>query len=204
MRNEPVMWLRVFLPVYLLLWFALAFAWRSYLVWKRTGRNPYRLGKTDSAHDFIGRLFRLTVAACAGVVLVYSFWPQGYDWLVPITWFERPALAIAGTVLLLVALIWTLLAQKQMGDSWRIGIDQEKKTALVSQGIFRLSRNPIFLGMRANLLGFFLALPNAVSLAVLVLGEALIQIQVRLEEEFLVRAHGAEYQRYCQQTRRWL
>src|SRR4051794_39293200 len=98
MRNELETWLRVFLPIYLLVWFALAFAWRSYQVWKRTGRNPYRLGKTDSAHDFIGRLFRLTIAACAGVVLVYSFWKAGYDRLVPITWLERPALAVAGLV----------------------------------------------------------------------------------------------------------
>jgi protein-S-isoprenylcysteine O-methyltransferase Ste14 len=204
MRNEPGMWLRVFLPLYLLLWFVLAFAWRSYLVWQRTGRNPYRLGKTDSAHDFIGRLFRLTFAACAGVVLVYSLWPAGYEWLVPITWLERPALALVGLVLLVVSLVWTLLAQKQMGDSWRIGIDQEKKTALVSHGVFRLSRNPIFLGMRLNLLGFFLVLPNAITLAVLVLGDVLIQIQVRLEEEFLALTHSADYARYCQQTRRWL
>jgi protein-S-isoprenylcysteine O-methyltransferase Ste14 len=34
----------------------------------------------------------------------------------------------------------------QMGDSWRIGIDQEQKTSLVRHGVFKLSRNPIFLG----------------------------------------------------------
>jgi protein-S-isoprenylcysteine O-methyltransferase Ste14 len=196
--------LKLFLPLYLLAWFVLALAWRSYLVWKRTGRNPYQLGRTESAHDFIGVLFRLTMMACAGVVLVYSFWREGYQWLAPIVWLQQPALQATGIALLLVSLLWILIAQKQMGDSWRIGIDQEQKTMLVNRGVFRLSRNPIFLGMRVTLLGYFLTLPNAVSLTILVLGDALMQIQVRLEEEFLTRTHGGEYDQYRRQTRRWL
>jgi len=196
--------LKIFLPVYFLAWFALAFALRSYLTWKRTGRNPYRLGKTDGAHDFIGRLFRLTIIACAGVVLIYSLSGEVYRFLAPIYWLRHPALILIGVGLLLVSFGWILIAQKQMGDSWRIGIDREQKTSLVRHGVFKLSRNPIFLGMRINLLGLFLILPNAVTLAALVLGDALVQIQVRLEEEYLSRVHGEEYERYRRQTRRWL
>jgi len=91
-----------------------------------------------------------------------------------------------------------------MGNSWRIGIDAGDKTQLVQHGVFRWSRNPIFLGMRVTLFGFFLILPNVMTFATLVLGEALMQIQVRLEEEYLRRTHGEEYRKYCQQTRRWL
>lgn len=196
--------LKLFLPIYLLIWFALAFAWRSYLVWKRTGRNPYQLGNTESAHDFIGVLFRLTMAACTAIVLIYSFWNEGYQFLAPIVWLQQPALRTTGVILLIVSLVWILLAQQQMGDSWRIGIDQEQMTALVRRGVFKLSRNPIFLGMRFTLLGYFLVLPNAASLAVLVLGDALMQIQVRLEEEYLSRRHGEAYAQYRRQTRRWL
>jgi protein-S-isoprenylcysteine O-methyltransferase Ste14 len=72
-----------------------------------------------------------------------------------------------------------------MGKSWRIGIDEERPATLVRQGVFGLSRNPIFLGMMVTLLGLFLSIPNAVTLLVLALGVVLIQIQVRLEEEFL-------------------
>lgn len=200
----PESTLKIFLPAYFLAWFAFAFALRSYLTWKRTGRNPYRLGKTDSAHDFIGRLFRLTIIACVGVVLIYSLSGEVYAFLAPIHWLQRPTLILIGVGLLLVSLVWILIAQKQMGDSWRIGIDHEQKTPLVKHGVFRMSRNPIFLGMRGNLLGMFLCLPNAVTLAALTLGEALIQIQVRLEEEYLSRTHGQKYGEYCRQTRRWL
>lgn len=196
--------LQYFLPAYLIVYFAAAFFWRSYLVWKRTGINPYKLGKTDNAHDFVGMLFRLTLAAIVLAVMLYSISNEAYQYLTPIRWLEQPALVLIGLGLLLASLIWTLIAQAQMGNSWRIGIDAGDKTQLVQHGVFRWSRNPIFLGMRVTLLGFFLILPNAVTLATLVLGEALMQIQVRLEEEYLRQTHGEEYRKYFQRTRRWL
>ena len=202
MKMETV--LKIFLPLCFLAWFALAFAWRSYLTWKHTGRNPYRLGKSDNAHDFVGVLFRLTMVVSAGVVLLHSMSSKFYNYLAPITWLQHPTLVTLGIALLLVSFLWILLAQKQMGDSWRIGVDHEVKTPLVREGVFKLSRNPIFLGMRINLLGLFLILPNAVMLVVWVLGDVLMQIQVRLEEEYLSRMHGEDYIKYCEQTCRWL
>ena len=91
-----------------------------------------------------------------------------------------------------------------MGDSWRIGIDQESETKLVQAGFFRFSRNPIFLGVRINLLGFFLVLPNALTLVILILGDVILQIQVRMEEEFLARKHGKSYEEYKRSVPRWL
>jgi len=195
--------LRYLLPVYLIVYFAVAFFWRSYLVWKKTGINPYKLGKTDNAHDFIGMLFRLTLVAITLVIILYSISNKAYQYLTPIRWLEQPVLVLFGLGLLLVSLVWTLIAQAQMGNSWRIGIDANTKTPLITQGIFGISRNPIFLGMRVTLFGFFLILPNAVTFATFVLGDVLMQIQVRLEEEYLRQTHGADYQKYCQQTRRW-
>lgn len=196
--------LKIFLPVYFLVWFAMAFALRSYLTWKRTGRNPYRLGKTESAHDLIGWFFRLTIIALAGVVLIFSFSSQIYRFLMPIYWLEYPMLIMTGVGLMLGSLVWILIAQEQMGNSWRVGIDEDHKTPLVRHGVFSLSRNPIFLGIKISLFGLFLALPNAITLAGLVLSYALIEIQVRLEEEYLSRVHSADYEQYRRQTRRWV
>jgi protein-S-isoprenylcysteine O-methyltransferase Ste14 len=111
---------------------------------------------------------------------------------------------VAGVVILLSSLAWTVVAQAQMGESWRIGIDVEHRTPLVRKGVFGLSRNPIFLGMMLTLLGLFLVTPNAVTLLVLGLGVVLIQIQVRLEEVFLSSAHGEDYAEYRRSVRRWL
>ena len=196
--------LRYFLPLYLVIFFATAFVWRSFLVWKRTGVNPYVLGNKDTAHDYAGFLFRLVFLACICVVTLYVLWTDGYQYLAPIYWLQLPIAVYLGTALLIASLIWILIAQAQMGASWRIGIDSDRTTELVQKGFYRWSRNPIFLGMRFTLLGFFLTLPSAATLAILTLGNALTQIQVRLEEEYLLKTHGETYRVYCQQTRRWL
>ena len=192
------------LLIYFTLFFGLAFILPSYRVWKSTGVNPYKLGSSDSAHDYIGRNFRLVMFACALVVILFAFLPNIYQYLLPIQYLANSTLAIIGQVLLFFALIWVLTAQVHMQKSWRIGIDEEVKTELVQTGLFKLSRNPIFFGMRVMLLGFFLTMPNAITFTILVSGEFLIQIQVRLEEDFLTRTHGKSYLAYQKQVRRWI
>lgn len=91
-----------------------------------------------------------------------------------------------------------------MGASWRIGIDAQRSTELVQHGFFSVSRKPIFLAMRVNLLGLFLVFPAGSTLALLVAGEILMQVQVRLEEQHLLRLNGPAYATYCSRVRRWL
>ena len=196
--------LKIFLLTYFAFFFGLAFILPTYRVWKATGVNPYKLGTSDSAHDYIGRNFRLTMLACALVVILFAFLPDVYQFLLPIYYLMNNTLAVIGQVLLFCALIWVLTAQVHMQKSWHIGIDEDVKTELVQTGLFKLSRNPIFLGMRVMLLGFFFILPNAITLSILISGELLIQTQVRLEEEFLARTHGGSYLAYQKQVRRWI
>lgn len=192
-----------FLITYLIIYFGAAFVLPSYRVWKRTGVNPVTFRGADTAHDYIGKLFKIVMLILTLAVIIYAFAPNFYPYLLPIVWLENYTVQYVGIGLLLFSLGWTILAQIQMGNSWRIGIDEEKETALVQSGLFRLSRNPIFLGMQITLLGFFLAAPNALMLVMLVLGLVLIQIQVRLEEEFLSKIHGAKYDDFRSQVRRW-
>ena len=198
------MTLRYFLPIYLLVYFIAAFFWRSYVVWKRTGINPVVFKGSDDAHDFIGRIFKLLFALVVVVVLVHSIFPGAYQYLAPIAWLERSWLRGAGVSLLIASLVWTVVAQAHMGESWRIGIDSERRTPLVETGVFSISRNPIFLSMMATLLGLLLAIPNAITLLTFVLGVVLINIQVRLEEEYLKVSHGEKYLRYARRARRWI
>ena len=196
--------MKVFLLIYLLIFFGLAMILPSYRVWKTTGVNPYKLGKSESAHDYVGTLFRLTIFSVALVVIAFAFLPNLYEYLIPISYLSNVTLNTVGQTLLIIAVIWVLIAQVHMQKSWRIGIDEDVKTELIQTGLFKLSRNPIFLGMRIMLLGLFLVLPNAASLVILFVGDLLIQIPVRLEEEFLTRTHGKAYLAYQKQVRRWI
>jgi protein-S-isoprenylcysteine O-methyltransferase Ste14 len=193
-----------FLIVYYTLFFLVAMLLPTYRVWKTTRVNPYELGSSDSAHDYIGRLFRVILLACALIIMAYVFFPTIYEQFLPIPLLSNNGIAGAGIVLLLLALGWVLVAQSHMQKSWRIGVDEDVRTELVQRGLFKVSRNPIFLGMRLMLLGMFLILPGGAMLVILVTGELLIQIQVRLEEGFLTRVHGESYLSYKQQVHRWI
>jgi protein-S-isoprenylcysteine O-methyltransferase Ste14 len=91
-----------------------------------------------------------------------------------------------------------------MGESWRIGIDRDHAPMLVKKGVFKISRNPIFLGMITTLLGLLSVLPNGLTLLSFVVGVVLISIQVRLEEEYLLTRHVDEYAEYRRRVRRWI
>lgn len=191
------------LLIYFVAFFLLAFIFRSLLVYLQTGINPLVLPRSQDAYGYVGMAFKVLMLACAFVLIALAFYPPAPIWLGSISPLEIPAIKWVGWFALLVSLLWMLVAQAQMGGSWRIGIDSANRTKLVSTGLFSVSRNPIFLATRLALLGFFLVAPNAATLAILAAGEIVIQVQVRLEEQHLLGLHGASYINYCSQVPRW-
>jgi protein-S-isoprenylcysteine O-methyltransferase Ste14 len=194
--------LRLTLPIYFIIYFGLTFVLKSVIVARRIGKNPLVLPKDDSAFGLIGLYFKLTLIAMFIYVLAFAFFPTWHDNFMPIISIDNLTIKYIGLGLLAIALIWTIVAQGHMKNSWRIGIDTETKTELVTTGLFRLSRNPIFFGMILSLVGLFLTTPNALTGLFLILGYILIQIQIRLEEEFLTKEHGQNYILYRQKVRR--
>ncbi|MGA9581670.1 MAG: methyltransferase [Allosphingosinicella sp.] len=190
------------LLAYFALFFLAAFFWPTWRLWRR-GTNAFVLPRDDSAQGVVGRWFRLTLLSIP-VVLVPIALGVPLDGVGRLDWVESDILRMVGWAILAVSLVWVVVAQAQMGASWRIGIDASAQPPLVRTGLFALSRNPIFLGMRFALLGLFLALPTGATLAILMLGEVLMQVQVRLEEGHLSQAVGQEYEAYRRATRRWL
>ncbi|CAA0078480.1 Uncharacterised protein [Halioglobus japonicus] len=196
--------LAVFLPVYFLLFFGVAFLWRTWRTWKKTGLNAYTLMKNSGVEEVTNKYFRLLPFASALVMVVYLSGPSAYRFLAPFDWLEYTGLQVVGVTLMTVALAVMVIAQGQMGESWRIGVDHENPTLFVQRGLFRYSRNPIFLGIVLSVIGYFLLLPNAVTLLIMMLDLALVQVQVRVEEQHLEGQHGENYTRYCQAVRRWI
>ncbi len=80
-----------------------------------------------------------------------------------------------------------------------------RATHLVTTGIFRYSRNPIYLGMAIMLMGWFFHLESWICLSGVVLFVAFINtFQIDPEEEALTKIFGEEYKRYKARVRRWL
>ena len=56
---------------------------------EKTGVNPVAFKGSGSAHDFIGRLFKLLFALIVIVVFVHSLLPNVYQYFMPVAWLER-------------------------------------------------------------------------------------------------------------------
>lgn len=194
--------IRFFLPIYFVAYFGIAFVLKSIIVAKRIGKNPFVIPKDDSAYGLIGFYFKLTLIGMYIYTNAYAFFPEWHKAFLPIEQLNWDYLKVLGFVLLGISLAWTVIAQTHMKNSWRIGIDATTKTELITTGLFSVSRNPIFFGMILSLLGVFLTTPNAITLLFLILGYVLIQIQIRLEEDFLTQEHGQIYLDYKKSVRR--
>ena len=196
--------LKIYLPIYLIMYMLVAFVIPTYRTYKQTGINPITFGKNDNAHDYIGFIMKVLIVLLFVAVLTYSMSEKMYSYLVPISYLQTQILTITGLALIHIALVWISIAQFQMSNSWRIGIDEENKTKLVTDGVFLISRNPIFLGMIISVLGLFFIVPNALTFFLTMTTYIIIQIQIRLEEEFLQKQHAQDYVNYKLKTKRLL
>ena len=196
--------LRIYLPIFGVLYWLICFYWRARAHRKQTGASPVVMDKRDTAHDYIWRMMFVTIALAALPVIINTVLPDRMFVFVPLRILHRPLVQIPGVILSIVALAICSTAQWQMGKNWRVGIDRDNKTDLVLLGLYRFSRNPIYLGMSLASLAYFMMLPSALTLLTLICGRLLMQIQVRLEEEYLRGLHGAAFEEYCGKVRRWI
>jgi protein-S-isoprenylcysteine O-methyltransferase Ste14 len=97
------------------------------------------------------------------------------------------------------------LSQRAMGRSWRIGVDQERHTGLVTSGPFRYARHPIYSCFVLLLLGVALLVPNLLACGAVLTVLVFVQVQARaVEEPWLLREHGEAYTAYNAVTGRFV
>jgi len=177
------------------------FGLRTWLQVRRTGDSGWRgiSGTPLSPEWWAGVLFvAALLAGVAGPIAALAG-------LAPLPGLDPPWLWIAGAVLTLAGTVATVASQLDMGASWRIGVDAAERTDLVTAGLFRWVRNPIFTFMAATGLGLGLMTPNVVSLGGWALLGIALQLQVRVvEEPYLRGVHGSAYAAYASRTGRFL
>ena len=127
------------------------------------------------------------------------------DSLEPIDALDTGALHVIGIVLAALGGTAVFLAQLGMGASWRIGVSDEERTALVTTGWFSIVRNPIYSAMIVGWTGFAVLVPTWLAFAAIVVIASGLELQVRaVEEPYLVRTHGDEYRGYASRVGRFL
>lgn len=96
------------------------------------------------------------------------------------------------------------VAQLQLGASWRIGIDEEARPGVVSRGLYRACRHPIYAGLLIALAGYALLVPTLTSFVALVGAGWGFRAQALAEEVYLLRTYGEVYRDYGREVGRFL
>lgn len=181
----------------ILAYLAFCMALRTWLHRRATGRSGYLgISGTPSSLVWWGGV---GFAVAVFLLLVAPLTP--FDPLVsPSAWAD-----VFGVTCVAAGTLGTWWSQSAMGSSWRVGVRESESTELVTAGPFKYVRNPIFSCMLLAALGACVLLPNVLML----LGGALllvaIQLQVRrVEEPYLVRAHGDAYRDYARSVGRFV
>ncbi len=182
-----------------IVWASLAFGWRTIEQRRRTGDSGLRLHAQPNTPQWWAKIgfgvailvgFAAPIAAVAGLPNINAL---------DTTWLHTAGIAVT-----LIGIVLTVAAQSSMGESWRIGVDADERTELVTDGAFRLVRNPIFTAMLITATGLAMIIPNVISILGLVALVVALEVQVRLvEEPYLRTVQGAEYRAYAQSTGRF-
>jgi protein-S-isoprenylcysteine O-methyltransferase Ste14 len=110
---------------------------------------------------------------------------------------------LSGIILTLAGFALFIAALVSFEDSWRIGIDKEKPAELVTGGVFRFLRNPVFLFIDLYFLGTFLVYPSLFFGLSFVIMALLLQYQIVQEEKQLTKIYGEKYTKYMEKTPRY-
>lgn len=110
---------------------------------------------------------------------------------------------LAGLLTGMAAVMFFAAATITMRSSWRVGIPEEK-TALVTGGIYRWSRNPAFVGFDLLYASMCMLFFNIPLLVVSVWAAVMLHLQILQEEDYMLGAFGEDYAAYRQRTARYL
>lgn len=132
----------------------------------------------------------------AGMTALRVWMPGPVLFSTPVCWLGL--LPAAGGIALSVSAAWQFRRVRANILPFRA------PTRLVTDGVFRFSRNPMYLGLSLFLLGLGVLLGTLWPLLAPPLFMALIdRLHVADEERAMLRVFGEDFRRYARHTRRW-
>ena len=134
--------------------------------------------------------------------------------LVPLIWVVSPAFSFAeyplkagplvGGVTCLALGLWLFYrSHADLGTNWSITLEVRERHQLITQGVYRRIRHPMYLALVLYAVGQALVIPNWLAgPANLIAVAILIAFRVRAEERMMLDGFGAEYAAYSARTKR--
>lgn len=165
-------------------------------VQKKQGIQTDQIGRgkigLEKKIEYLMKIITVTIPIIQIITILFQriFLPS------PIRWFGM-FIGCIGVIIFIFSII-------TMKDSWRAGVSKEEKTALITNGIYKFSRNPAFLGFDLVYLGIVCLCFSWSLLILSMIGIVVFHLQiVYVEERFLVQNFGQLYIKYMKQVRRY-
>ncbi|MGL5361436.1 MAG: methyltransferase family protein [Bosea sp. (in: a-proteobacteria)] len=184
--------------------YLLSFFGLSAVAARQAGRSIWLFNSGPASQTLPAMLFRIAFAGAALWPLIRSLTGDlitrdpvhdALDGIVP---------DIIGHLLVAIGACVAAASQMHMGASWRIGAAERETGALVDDGPFAVSRNPVFVGQILLFIGLFLVFPSIVQGALTAALIFAVVLQVRIEERVLAVTLGAPYADYSRRVGRWI
>ena len=125
--------------------------------------------------------------------------------LFPVTWIVPSLWNLLGLFFIALGMIMNVIADKTFHQAGTTVKPFKESSSLVTNGVFQISRNPMYLGMVMILTGIAVLLRSLSPFLVIVLFVILIdRTYIKVEEQMLAEKFGTMWQTYKAKTRRWL
>ena len=129
----------------------------------------------------------------------------GLHYAMPLASIVEPPYSYLGLVPLAVGMTICAIAARMFDRAGTPIRPFERSTVLVTSGLYRYTRNPMYLGLTLILIGVWLLLGTAGALLPIAVFVWIIQEGfIRGEERFLDAIFGEEYRGYKNRVRRWI
>jgi len=180
----------------ILLFFILAFAVRNLKTYLAIGKSI----KGKSAKLTTSIALSSTIYLLIAFRLVF----QEPELFLEVNFHNHNLIPSIGMIMITIGFIFGIFALIAMKDSWRVGIKYDQKTALVTSGIYRMSRNPYFMSYDVLILGYILVFPSLILLVLYLPLVWVFHYMILEEEQYLEGVHGSDYHAYKKRVGRYL
>jgi protein-S-isoprenylcysteine O-methyltransferase Ste14 len=134
-------------------------------------------------------VFMLLLAAL-GMDLSWIVTPGWVQWLAVFVFF--------------IAMLYLSFSLVQMGEFTKMGLPLKDEIKLQTDGIYSLSRNPMYFGLFLLAIASLLYVPNPINLLAAIVGVAIHHLIIKREEQYLQLTFGQEWFDYKSKVRRYL
>src|ERR1700685_2472626 len=143
--------------------------------------------------------------------LLFLAWVGSF---VPLIWVASPAFSfaeypprrgpfVAGVMCLVIGLWLFYRSHADLGTNWSITLEVREEHRLITQGVYRRIRHPMYFALALYSIGQSLIIPNWVAgPSNLIAFAILCALRVRAEERMMVEEFGDEYEAYSARTKR--